>query len=86
MSDIYRRALAKFGQGSQIDMCIEEMSELTKELCKYKRGENNMVMIAEEIADVEITLEQMKLLYVCEELTAEFKEAKLRRLEERLKY
>ena len=30
--------LDKFGEDSQIDVAIEEMSELTKELIKYKRS------------------------------------------------
>ena len=34
-------------------VAIEEMSELTKELCKNGRGQENTNHIAEEIADVE---------------------------------
>ena len=33
-------------------MCIEEMSELTKELCKYFRGRNNRGEIVDELADL----------------------------------
>lgn len=41
-------------------MAIEEMSELTKELSKYVRGKDAVDKIAEEIADVELTLESLK--------------------------
>lgn len=60
---IYEEALNQWGDVAQMDMAIEEMSELTKELCKRFRGEDNVRQIAEEIADVTIMLEQMRLLF-----------------------
>lgn len=66
-------------------MVFEEMSELQKELCKALRGSINQDNIAEEIADVEIMLEQMKLLFEVESQVDKFKEYKLERLEERLR-
>ena len=56
-----RRAMQK-----QILMVFEEMAELQKELCKYLRnGESDEAVcrVAEELADVEIMLDQMKLLF-----------------------
>ena len=47
----------------QITVAIEELSELTKELCKKQRGKDNVNLILEEIADVFIMLEQLKLLF-----------------------
>jgi len=44
-------------------MAIEEMSELTKELCKYFRYGNNEKEIAEEIADVKIMLTQLEMIF-----------------------
>lgn len=82
--DIYRIALDKWGADAQILMVMEEMAELQKELCKNRRGRENASYIAEEIADVEIMLEQMKLLFEADELVKEFKGAKLRRLKARL--
>lgn len=32
------QAIRHNGQTTQIDITIEELSELTKELCKFKRG------------------------------------------------
>ena len=77
---IYRRAIAKYGRASRLNLAIEEMSELTKELCKRNRGESRLDDIAEEMADVEIMLEQLKLLFDNAALVNTFKNAKLCRL------
>lgn len=61
MQTIHQRALSKFGEQNQKDMAIEEMAELTQALLKERRGRESNV--AEEIADVQIVLDQMKLLY-----------------------
>ena len=42
-------------------MAIEEMSEVTKELCKELRDWANIENIADEVADVENTLAQIKM-------------------------
>ena len=60
------------------------MSELQKELCKFLRGRFREDWIAEEIADVEIMLGQMKILFDIEEEVDEMKEYKIERLAERL--
>jgi len=64
-TETYNRAIKEFGLDPQIDMCIEEMSELTKALIKHRRDpkELNRCKIAEEIADVQHTLDQMKLIF-----------------------
>lgn len=77
---IYRAALAAWGADAQTLMVFEEMAELQKELCKAARGKDNREQIAEEIADVEIMLEQMKVLHRCAEAVAAYRESKLRRL------
>lgn len=59
----YSAAVRIYGKQSQLIMAMEEMSELTKELSKNIRGENNVSAISEEIADVEIMLEQLKVIY-----------------------
>ena len=68
---------------SQTLMCMEEMSELQKELCKHARGADNVRQIAEEIADVRIMLDQMELLHGCGVLVADYEQVKLLRLEKR---
>jgi hypothetical protein len=81
---VYKKAIATWSQGSQIIITFEEMAELQKELCKCLRGEANTGHIAEEIADVEIMLGQMKLLFDIEEMVESYKRHKLIRLGERI--
>lgn len=84
-NEICRAALDTFGAESQVMIAIEEMSELTKELCKNGRGQENTTHIAEEIADVEIMLQQMKMLFDCAGQVETFRRYKLERLAERIK-
>ena len=51
----------------QINVCIEEMSELTKALCKHNRGKTDIENIKEEIADVHIMLMQMLMFFEIDE-------------------
>ena len=84
-TQIYKQALEKWGSDAQILMVFEEMSELQKELCKNWRGKNNVEQIAEEIADVEIVLAELKMIYGISGMVRQFREEKLMRLEQRLK-
>lgn len=84
---IYEQALQQYGVQPQITMVFEEMSELQKELCKYLRGKTtpqHIANIAEEIADVEIMLEQMKLLFDIADEVNEARVSKTQRLKSRL--
>lgn len=81
---ICRRALDTFGADMQMLVAIEELSELQKELCKNRRGRENQTNIAEEIADVQIMLEQMMMLHDCREIVEKFRRYKLSRLESRI--
>ena len=78
--EICALALTTWGAEAQTFMVMEEMSELQKELCKNVRGKDNRDAIAEEIADVEIMLAQMKILHDCSDAVEAFKSAKLERL------
>ena len=79
---IYDEAIAFFGETSQKIMVIEEMSELTKELCKELRDRGDVEHIADELADVEITLAQIKKIYHIHQTVEEHKDYKLHRLEQ----
>jgi hypothetical protein len=83
-SAIMSSAIMAYGAQAQELMLLEEMSELQKEICKYERGAENVQHIAEEIADVEIMLEQMKILFECAEAVSAFRKAKLDRLRRRI--
>lgn len=82
--NIYRLALYKYGAQMQETVCIEELSELQKALCKHIRGNESMTDISEEIADVQIMLEQMIILFDLESSVKRWRDIKLARLRERL--
>lgn len=84
-NEIYKKALDTYGADAQTLMVFEEMSELQKALCKHARGAANRLDIAEEIADVQIVLAQMVMLYHCADEVAAFKRYKLARLEQRIR-
>jgi len=83
--ELYKKAIKIFGQEAQLKMAIEEMAELTKAICKLfrKNGENERVAIYEEIADVEIMIEQLRVLFGQTKIDLR-KEGKIRRLEKLL--
>ena len=81
---IYEEAIEFFGATSQKIMVIEEMSELIKELCKELRDRGNIECIAEEVADVEITLDQIKKIYNINDRVAQYKDSKLSRFATRM--
>ena len=76
---IHQTALSHFGIKNQEDKLIEEMSELTQALIKNRQFRDSNV--PEEIADVQIVLNQLKIAYP-EWITWE--QMKLKRLEEKL--
>lgn len=76
---LYGKAWTRWGD-LQFDVLIEEMAELTKEICKMRRRKNNSDEICEELADVKIMIEQMELRFGKERCEA-FRQAKLARLE-----
>jgi len=61
--------------------CIEEMSELTKELCKFKRDpDRSFECIQEEIAHVLLTAELLSHSLNCVKEVKTKKQAKLSKL------
>lgn len=83
--EILHKAIGCYGEAAQVDICVEEMSELTKALLKWRRSGTNadelLHNIREEIADVQIMLDQMRMIYGS---TADEETFKLERLEKRL--
>lgn len=92
--DVICDAIDTYGREAQTDVCIEECSELIKALIKYRRlpieerlaakGIKILENIQEEIADVQIMLWQMELLYGYRGTDGEIEE-KIDRLKERVK-
>lgn len=79
------RAITTYGAPAQMDMAVEEMAELTKALCKIKRAQAGCEVTAaignviEEMADVQIMLDQLRIIF-----HRSTEEAKLERLKNRL--
>lgn len=89
--ELYERALLLKGIESQIDITVEEMSEATHALLKYKRLKENIITkdeaidkIYNELADVQIMIEQMLISFDIEKKFDECKQYKLERLRKRL--
>ena len=81
---LLQKAIAKWGEDAQMKMVLEEMSELQKEICKMWRGKDNRDAIAEEVADVEIMLDQLQIMLGIWEDVQGHRTKKLQRLQERL--
>ena len=85
---LYNWAWKHWGSDSQIDVLIEEMAELTQALLKSRRnGVAFSFSVLEEIADVEICMEQIrqKVTEIGSQIPLEtMKRKKLKRLKNRL--
>ena len=80
--DVLRGAVEVWGEDLQIDIAIEELSELTTELARRQRGRESYSATVEEIADVQLCLDQLKLMYGREHVELA-EESKLDRLASR---
>lgn len=60
--EIYQAAIDRYGAQAQMWMCVEECAELIQAINKYNRGIGDPANIAEEIADVEITIAQLEMI------------------------
>lgn len=81
---LFQLAVDHFGIENQTVVAIEEFAEISKELTKVLRGEGNKAHLAEELADAEIVIEEMKQFYDCKREVGMWKKTKLRRLFERI--
>lgn len=79
------KAIKVYGKDMQLNVAIEEFSELIKEICKHKRGEDNRENIIEEMADCYIMLSQLEIIFDIDILDIDKAiTEKLARLEKRL--
>jgi NTP pyrophosphatase (non-canonical NTP hydrolase) len=83
--DVCQKAVDTYGSIAQKIKCIEELGELVKAMSKHMNNPNksNNENVCEEIADVEIMLHQMRLLFDSSAID-QYKRDKLDRLEQRL--
>ena len=82
---IYIEAIKTFGALPQMVIAIEECSKLQKEITKIIRKKGNLTNLAKEIADVEIMLEQLKLIFTIHDKVIEQKGVKIERLKQTIK-
>lgn len=89
--EIMQLAIDSYGRVNQVIKTVEELSELSQALCKILTSkftdDNSEIFenIYEEMADVEIILEQCKMIfYKSEDKTNDYKNKKIKRLERRL--
>lgn len=84
-TNILKKAIAKWGNHAQLLMVLEEMSELQKEILKnINRQKDNIDAIIDEVADVEIMLEQLKYIYQIDEAVKQRIPVKLEKVKARL--
>jgi NTP pyrophosphatase (non-canonical NTP hydrolase) len=81
--EIYNLAIKKWGVSSQMGVAQEECAELIKAISKWFRNIDNGENLEEEVADVEIMLEQLKII-LDKDLIQEKKREKLKRLQKRV--
>ena len=80
--DILTAAIKVFGEKPQEEVAIEEMAELIQAISHKHRGRKNN--IAEEIADVEIMIEQLKVINGCTDDVQKIRNEKVIRLYEKV--
>ena len=80
---VLKLAIEKFGQEFQIDMAIEECSELINALCKLRRQRVGPIDVITEIADVQIMCSQLANMFG-EKAVANERKRKIERLRKRI--
>lgn len=80
MNKVYRKTIEKFGVKHQKLKVIEELSELVYSLARSFHDDFNVYSLYEEMADVEIMLEQLKMIYDCNSDVELIKKEKIDRL------
>lgn len=77
------RAIGAWGPLAQMGMVQEECAELIAAINQRRRGRLEIEDLAEEVADIEITMESLRII-VGDNLVDQKKQEKLYRLETRL--
>lgn len=77
-------AIVTFGEKTQLVVALEELSELQKEICKELRGDGNPDHIAEEMADVQIMIDELEIIFGNRGKVAAWQSKKAKRLWDRI--
>lgn len=82
---VLEKAIQTYGKDMQLTVAVEELSELIKEICKNKRGRDNIDSIIEEVADCYIMLKQIEIIFdIDHNDIVEMRKNKIARLKGRL--
>ena len=79
---VLEMAIKRWGPALQVNQAVQECAELIHELTDALRGQANIETLSEEMADVEIMVAQLKMIYNNKEKIKAYKVAKLQRLAE----
>ena len=82
--DVLMQLIQRKGADHQEWVFVGEAGELLDAVADFKRGRCDTDHIAEEIADVEIMLEQLKIIYDAHEAVDAAMELKIKRLRQLL--
>ncbi len=85
-TELYKAALVEWGIDSQLDMVIEECAELINAIQKWRRHRVESKAVLEEGVDVELCLEQLKLMLDAPTLWENTRKDKLERLRKLLRF
>ena len=78
--DVYRKALELWGTDAQLDMVIEECAELIDAIQKWRRHRVESIKVVEELVDVSLMIEQLKLMLDAPTYFDKIRKDKLQRL------
>lgn len=77
---VYEAALQKWGAEAQVNKFTEELGEFLVELGRMRNGVGDRDAFAEELADLTIMLEQLRLIYGVDEMVCGNMDYKINRL------
>lgn len=81
IKDLAFEAVQKWGNAPQLSQATEELAELIVAINHYRRGRADAREVAEEVADCQLMLEQIKLIVgISKEVMQEVQQAKLEKL------
>ena len=61
--EVYKDAVTQFGEEKQLDVAIEELSELITAIQHFRRSKAKRGAVLDEIADVTIMLGQLRYIF-----------------------
>lgn len=74
IANVYTRALNTWGVDMQIDIFVEEAAEAIQAISHYRRGRCDLATVCGELSDLQVMLNQMKIVYGAERFDRIFAE------------